>query len=142
MRSVRSAVLSAAVALAGATAALGGALILIHGPAAEGEGGGRGGSVPTATGSLEQLAAKTRCTPVMQTDAAELRQGVCRTDDGQYVLATFATVRGRHEWLSEARDYGGTYLVGRNWVAVGEPAVLGKVRGRLGGERGPQRRRQ
>lgn len=87
----------------------------------------------TATGSLEQLAAKAECEPNIQTDAAELRQANCTTDDGRYVLATFATDRGQREWINEANDYGGSYLVGRKWVAVGEAKVVTALRGRLGG---------
>ncbi|GAA2446269.1 hypothetical protein [Streptomyces macrosporus] len=101
---------------------------------APGEGARNGGKAPrTATGTLEELAARTRCEVVVQTDAAELRQGMCTTEDGRYVLATFATAEGRRDWLAEAKPYGGTYLVGGKWVAVGEPEVLEKLRGRLGG---------
>ncbi|MFC9246508.1 hypothetical protein ACFT7S_21700 [Streptomyces sp. NPDC057136] len=88
---------------------------------------------PTATGTLEQLAAKARCEPNLQTDAEEIRQANCRTADGRYVLATFATDRGQREWIDEANDYGGSYLVGRRWVAVGDPKVVAALRGRLGG---------
>ncbi|MYV57029.1 hypothetical protein [Streptomyces sp. SID3212] len=88
----------------------------------------------TATGSLEQLASKAKCEPNISTDAAELRQANCATGDGKYVLATFATDRGQREWINEAKDYGGSYLVGRKWVVVGEAAVVATVRGRLGGE--------
>ncbi|GAA1364378.1 lipoprotein [Streptomyces beijiangensis] len=87
----------------------------------------------TATGSLEQLAAKAKCAPDMATDAAELRQANCTTKDGRYVLATFSTDRGQREWINGAKDYGGTYLVGRKWVAVGEDKVVTALRGRLGG---------
>ncbi|MEU3182950.1 hypothetical protein ABZ707_01860 [Streptomyces sp. NPDC006923] len=87
----------------------------------------------TATGSLEQIASKAECEPDIQTDAAELRQANCTTGDGKYVLATFATDRGQREWLNEANDYGGSYLVGRKWVAVGEAKVVAALRGRLGG---------
>ncbi|MER6997854.1 hypothetical protein [Streptomyces sp. NPDC000410] len=87
----------------------------------------------TATGTLEQLAAKADCEPNIQTDAKELRQANCATGDGTYVLATFATDRGQREWINEANDYGGSYLVGRKWVAVGEAKVVTALRGRLGG---------
>ncbi|WP_405661719.1 hypothetical protein [Streptomyces sp. NBC_01166] len=88
---------------------------------------------PTASGTLEQLASKARCEPDMQTDAEELRQANCTTGDGRYVLATFATDRGQREWINEANDYGGSYLVGRKWVAVGDADVVTALRGRLGG---------
>ncbi|NWF27645.1 hypothetical protein HW130_15470 [Streptomyces sp. PKU-EA00015] len=87
----------------------------------------------TATGSLEEIARQAECEPNIQTDAAELRQANCTTADGRYVLATFATDRGQREWINEANDYGGTYLVGRKWVAVGDEKVVTALRGRLGG---------
>lgn len=88
---------------------------------------------PTASGTLEQLASKADCDPRLQTDAEELRQANCTTEDGRYVLATFVTDRGQREWINEANDYGGSYLVGRKWVAVGDPEVVAALRGRLGG---------
>jgi hypothetical protein len=88
----------------------------------------------TATGSLEELARQADCEPNIQTDADELRQANCRTADGKYILATFSTDRGQREWINEANDYGGTYLVGRRWVVVGDEKVVEALRGRLGGE--------
>ncbi|THA68271.1 hypothetical protein E6R60_31475 [Streptomyces sp. A0642] len=97
-------------------------------------GGGDGdGTPPTATGTLEELAAKAHCEPRLQTDAQELRQANCTTKDGRYVLATFATDRGQREWINEANDYGGSYLIGRRWVAVSDATVIAALRGRLGG---------
>ncbi|MFH9676125.1 hypothetical protein ACH4L5_28140 [Streptomyces sp. NPDC017405] len=99
-----------------------------------GSGGHTGPVPPTATGSLERLAARVRCAPDMQTDADEIRQAVCRTRDGRFVLATFATDRGQREWIDDAKDYGGHYLVGRKWVAVGDDGVVRVLRGTLGGD--------
>ncbi|TXS42811.1 hypothetical protein EAO72_14105 [Streptomyces sp. or43] len=96
-------------------------------------GGGGDDIPPTATGTLEELAAQAHCEPKLQTDAQELRQANCATEDGRYVLATFATDRGQREWINEANDYGGSYLVGRRWVAVSDAAVIAALRGRLGG---------
>ncbi|XHL91221.1 hypothetical protein PW683_29120 [Streptomyces niveus] len=87
----------------------------------------------TATGSLEQLAEQAECDPNVQTDADELRQANCKTDDGRYILTTFATDRGLREWINEANDYGGSYLVGRKWVVSGDAKVVETLRGRLGG---------
>lgn len=87
----------------------------------------------TATGSLEQLAEQAECDPNVQTDAEELRQANCKTGDGRYILTTFATDRGLREWINEANDYGGSYLVGRKWVASGDAKVVETLRGRLGG---------
>ncbi|MCX4517841.1 hypothetical protein OG402_09205 [Streptomyces anulatus] len=119
---------AAAVVLAG--------LLLLAGcttEPADDDGGERSTPEPAATGTLEQLARKAGCDPNVQTDAAELRQANCTTDDGRYVLTTFATDRGQREWINEAKDYGGSYLVGRQWVAVGDPDVVAALRGRLGG---------
>ncbi|MFJ4683189.1 hypothetical protein ACIQNG_32715 [Streptomyces sp. NPDC091377] len=99
-----------------------------------GSDGGREAAVPrTATGSLEHLAAEVRCAPDLQTDADELRQALCENADGRFVLATFATDRGQREWIDGAKDYGGHYLVGRKWVAVGESEVVRALRTTLGG---------
>ncbi|GAA5000990.1 hypothetical protein [Streptomyces siamensis] len=87
----------------------------------------------TATGSLEDLAAEVKCTPDIQTDADEIRQGVCKIRSGKFILATFATDRGQREWLDGAKDYGGSYLVGAKWVAVGDQKMVTTLRGRLGG---------
>ncbi|WP_406836986.1 hypothetical protein ACICHK_12810 [Streptomyces sp. AHU1] len=88
---------------------------------------------PTATGSLEELAAEVKCKPSIQTDADEIRQGVCKISSGKFILATFATDRGQREWLDGAKDYGGSYLVGAKWVAVGDQKMVTTLRGRLGG---------
>ncbi|WP_328365950.1 hypothetical protein OG828_35335 [Streptomyces sp. NBC_00457] len=87
----------------------------------------------TATGSLEQLAAEAKCKPDLQTDADELRQAICKTGKEKYVLATFATDRGQREWLNGAKDYGGYYLVGRKWVAVGQEKTVTTLQSKLGG---------
>jgi hypothetical protein len=113
------------LAVAGATAAL--ALV---GCGAD----TKAATIPTAaTGSLESLAAKVKCTPDIQTDADELRQAICKMSYGKFVLATFATDRGQREWLNGAKDYGGSYLVGAKWVAVGDQKMVTSLRGRLGG---------
>lgn len=93
-------------------------------------------ALPTvATGSLEQLATKVKCDPTMQTDADELRQAICKTAAGKFILLTFATDRGQREWINGAKDYGGHYLVGRKWVAVGEETnTVSTLRKTLGGD--------
>ncbi|MER6784753.1 hypothetical protein [Streptomyces sp. NPDC000658] len=89
----------------------------------------------TATGSLEHLAAEVKCTPDMQTDADELRQALCKNAAGNFILLTFATDRGQREWINGAKDYGGHYLVGRKWVAVGErTSTVTSLRKTLGGD--------
>ncbi|MFJ5528616.1 hypothetical protein [Streptomyces sp. NPDC093261] len=114
------------------------ALLVLTGCAGSGGSGGSGAAqskVPaTATGSLEDLAADVRCKPNIQTDADEIRQAICTNSDGKFVLATFATDRGQREWINDAKDYGGYYLVGRKWVAVGDDGVVKALRGTLGGD--------
>ncbi|MDT0435168.1 MULTISPECIES: hypothetical protein [Streptomyces] len=115
-------------------AAAAAAAVLTLAGCASGDGGDRAAEVPsTATGSLESLAAAVKCAPDIQTDADEIRQAICKNPDGKFVLATFATDRGQREWINEAKDYGGFYLVGRKWVAVGDDGVVTALRGTLGG---------
>ncbi|MFE5398092.1 hypothetical protein ACFQ9U_26450 [Streptomyces sp. NPDC056568] len=107
------------------------AVVALTGCGADGDGAA---AVPeTATGSLEHLAAEVQCAPNMQTDADTIRQALCEKGEEKYVLATFATDRGQREWINTAKDYGGHYLVGRKWVAVGHEDVVAGLRGRLGG---------
>ncbi|MEV6841644.1 hypothetical protein AB0N17_45805 [Streptomyces sp. NPDC051133] len=89
---------------------------------------------PTATGSLESLAAKAKCKPAIQTDTDTIRQAICTNSDGKFVLVTFSTDRGQREWINEAKDYGGYYLVGRKWVADGSKDLVTNLRGTLGGD--------
>ncbi|WSQ08560.1 hypothetical protein OG604_12710 [Streptomyces sp. NBC_01231] len=114
--------------------ALGGAALVLA-LAGCGSGDTKEAAVPeAATGSLEHLAAEVKCTPDMQTDADEIRQAICKNPDGKFILATFATDRGQREWINGAKDYGGHYLVGRKWVAVGETSTMTALRGTLGGD--------
>lgn len=101
--------------------------------AVAGCGSGGDGTPSTASGSLEQLAARAKCTPDVQTDAAELRQATCGNGARRYLLVTFTNARGQAEWLDEANNYGGTYLVGGSWVAVGGAQDIAALRDRLGG---------
>ncbi|CAM5239233.1 hypothetical protein SALBM135S_00718 [Streptomyces alboniger] len=96
-------------------------------------GSGGDGTPSTASGSLEQLAARAECRPDIQTDAAELRQATCENGARRYILVTFTNARGQAEWLDEANDYGGTYLVGGSWIAVGGARDISALRDRLGG---------
>jgi hypothetical protein len=114
------------------------ALLALTGCGGSGGGGGTksdsADQVPaTATGSLEDLAAEVKCKPDIQTDADEIRQAICKNTDGKFVLATFATDRGQREWINDAKDYGGFYLVGAKWVAVADQKVVTSLRGQLGG---------
>ncbi|GGL07374.1 hypothetical protein Sme01_11750 [Sphaerisporangium melleum] len=88
---------------------------------------------PPAT--LKQLAERTGCKkPQVQTEADELRQGVCKTGKGQYTVTTFASDDGKAAWLEEAKKWGGNYLVGTRWVIAGnDPAVLQSFSEKVGG---------
>jgi hypothetical protein len=114
------------------------ALLALTGCGGSGGGGTKSDSadrVPaTATGSLEDLAAEVKCKPDIQTDADEIRQAICKNTNGKFVLATFATDRGQREWINDAKDYGGFYLVGAKWVAVADQKVVTALRGTLGGD--------
>lgn len=118
------------LALTGAVVAL---ALAGCGSGGEGEGDTKSEVPATATGSLESLAAEAKCKPNIQTDADEIRQAICDNSDGKFVLATFATDRGQREWLNGAKDYGGYYLVGRKWVAVGQEKTVAQLRSTLGG---------
>ncbi|GAA0989466.1 hypothetical protein GCM10009555_073470 [Acrocarpospora macrocephala] len=83
--------------------------------------------------TVEQLAAKVGCTPDIQVDAAELRTGACKTDDGQFFVNTFATQQGKDEWMDQAPEYN-PHLVGNLWTVLGERPVLDALRVRLGGD--------
>ncbi|WP_119729857.1 putative periplasmic lipoprotein [Thermomonospora amylolytica] len=94
---------------------------------------GQDGPPAVMAAGLEDLAAKTGCRLQSQTKAAELRQGACQTNRGRYTLVTFATDTGQAAWLKEAKPWGGTYLVGPRWVAVGTEQTLRSLRADLGG---------
>ncbi|MFC6084365.1 hypothetical protein [Sphaerisporangium aureirubrum] len=80
---------------------------------------------PGPPATLKQLANRTGCKkPEVQTDADELRQGVCKTSKGQYTVTTFASDDGKQQWLDEAKKWGGSYLVGTRWVIAGNDTGL------------------
>ncbi|MBB6473190.1 hypothetical protein BJ992_002621 [Sphaerisporangium rubeum] len=121
-RGVRAGLLSLAAA-----AALAATLLFTGFGASRGPAGG--------PATLEDLAARTGCArPSLQVDAAELRQGMCATPQGRYSITTFATDQGRDQWLADAVDYGGAYLVGTRWILVGNTQqMLEHFRAQLGG---------
>ncbi|MEU0809625.1 hypothetical protein [Streptomyces sp. NPDC005970] len=98
-------------------------------PAAEGS------AVKTAgPATLTKIADAIGCKANVVTDAEELRQAACKSGKSQYTLVTFATDKGKREWLSESKDYGGTYLVGYRWsVTAPSENSLKPLRTKLGG---------
>ncbi|MEU3886910.1 hypothetical protein [Streptomyces sp. NPDC029041] len=114
--------------------ALSGAVAILALAGCGGSGGKDAAAVPKeVSGSLEHIAAEADCKPNMQTDADTIRQALCKKGKEKYVLATFSTDRGQREWLNSAKDYGGYYLVGRKWVAVGQQKTVTALQGTLGG---------
>ncbi|PWK74373.1 hypothetical protein BCL76_101101 [Streptomyces sp. CG 926] len=84
--------------------------------------------------SLEQIATAIGCTAEVNVEAEELRQGGCQAGEVVYRMVTFAAESGLHSWLTEARMYGGLYLVGDRWVVTtAKEEALTALRGRLGG---------
>ncbi|MFD3539118.1 hypothetical protein ACFWUQ_06405 [Streptomyces sp. NPDC058662] len=84
--------------------------------------------------SIEEIATAIGCTAEVMVEADELRQGGCATAEGPYRMVTFAADRGLRSWLTEAKTYGGSYLVGDRWVVTNaSPETLGALRDRLGG---------
>ncbi|MFD4245985.1 hypothetical protein ACFWP3_30985 [Streptomyces sp. NPDC058525] len=85
--------------------------------------------------SIEEIAAAVGCTAHVDVQAEELREGGCQTGEGAFRMVTFAADEGQRSWLTEARMYGGTYLVGSRWVVTAPSAdALTALRGRIGGD--------
>ncbi len=95
--------------------------------------GGGGGAPAAVPMSLEQLAKQTGCSVVVQTKATELQQGACQTTKGRYVVLTFPSDQAARVWYTEARNWGGTYLIGSRWIIVGTEQQLEGFRGQVGG---------
>lgn len=99
--------------------------------------GGLAGSSQAAqrpgTSSVEELARRIGCTAEITTDAADLRQGMCTSGGEEIWIATFPTSTARDAWISEAKAYGGSYLVGDGWVVVLSDATADLLHGLLGG---------
>ncbi|WP_237285347.1 hypothetical protein [Streptomyces niveus] len=92
-------------------------------------------AVPSAApASIERIASMTGCAAEMRTDAEELREAVCVTSEGNWIVTTFPTERLKRTWLDTASMYGGTYLVGPRWAIGAEPGLLKKLRTKVGGE--------
>ena len=97
-----------------------------------------GGGQPAPVGpaaapaDLGELASRTGCALQPGISTADYRQGACATAGGRIVLLTFTTAQGQQQWKEGAESYG-QYLIGPRWAVGGDPALLGRLRGRLGG---------
>ncbi|WP_369173691.1 hypothetical protein AB5J49_39450 [Streptomyces sp. R28] len=86
-----------------------------------------------APAKVEVIADLTGCKVKIRTDADELREGVCHTEKGDYLITTFPQEKHKLTWLDAASVYGGKYLVGTRWVVSAKPKLLEELRPRLGG---------
>lgn len=86
-----------------------------------------------APAKVEVIAGLTGCKVKIRTEADELREGVCHTEEGDYLITTFPAEKYKLTWLDAAAVYGGTYLVGTRWVVSAKPELLEQLRPRLGG---------
>ncbi|GAA4055986.1 hypothetical protein [Streptomyces shaanxiensis] len=86
-----------------------------------------------APAKVEVIADLTGCKVKIRTEADELREGVCRTEKGDYLITTFPAEKYKLTWLDAAAVYGGKYLVGTRWVVSAKPKLLEQLRPRLGG---------
>ncbi|MCZ4101207.1 hypothetical protein [Streptomyces sp. H39-C1] len=93
-------------------------------------------TVPAVAGpaSIQQIAAVLGCKAEISVVATELRQGSCRTGQGEFRMLTFAAETGQRDWLTEAQAYGGIYLVGTRWIVTAQSQeALKGLRATLGG---------
>lgn len=88
--------------------------------------------VPVAPAELTGMALLAGCALHPGTANADFRQAVCTWSGGRAVMVTFTTEAGQRQWTAEAESYG-QYLVGPRWAVGADPAVLARLRPRLGG---------
>jgi hypothetical protein len=89
---------------------------------------------PAAPANIEKIAFLTGCTAEVRIEADELREGVCSTPQGKWIVTTFPAEKYKQTWLDTASMYGGTYLVGPKWAIGAKPEVLKQLRTKVGGE--------
>ncbi|MEU6550330.1 hypothetical protein ABZ915_08580 [Streptomyces sp. NPDC046915] len=87
-----------------------------------------------APAKVEVIAGLTDCKVKIRVDADELREGICHTKEGDYLITTFPEEKYQQTWLDSISPYQGTYLVGTRWVVSAQPTMLNRFRTRLGGE--------
>jgi hypothetical protein len=95
-----------------------------------------GDGLPQAkAANIEQLSQKLGCTLTGKRNAKELRQGLCKTSAGRFVLVDFNNDKQRDAWLTEAKPWGGVYLVGPRWVvSASNQQIVDALRKDLGGQ--------
>ncbi|MDX3453394.1 hypothetical protein PV396_15800 [Streptomyces sp. ME02-8801-2C] len=86
-----------------------------------------------APAKVEVIAKLTGCDVTIRTDAKELREGICHTADGDYLITTFPEEKYKLVWLDSAAVYGGKYLVGTRWVISAPPKLQESLRQKVGG---------
>ncbi|MET7732195.1 hypothetical protein ABZT02_12600 [Streptomyces sp. NPDC005402] len=86
-----------------------------------------------APARIEVIAGLAGCKAEIRTEADELREGLCHSQQADYRITTFPAEKYKEEWLDAASVYGGEYLVGPRWVISAEAEHLEEVRNRLGG---------
>ncbi|MEE1758125.1 hypothetical protein [Streptomyces sp. SP18BB07] len=86
-----------------------------------------------APARVEVIAELTGCEVKIRTEAEELREGVCQTGVGDYLITTFPKDELKEVWLESASMYGGKYLVGPRWAISAKPDVLKKLKAKVGG---------
>lgn len=93
------------------------------------------GGVPSpAPANIEKIASLTGCEAEIRMEADELREGVCKTSRGNWIVTTFPAEKFKRTWLDTASMYGGTYLVGPKWAIGAELGVLKQLRTDVGGD--------
>ncbi|WP_055532704.1 hypothetical protein [Streptomyces graminilatus] len=86
-----------------------------------------------APAKVEVIAKLTGCEVSIRTNADELREGVCHTAKGDYLITTFPAEKYKLTWLDSAAIYGGKYLVGNRWVITAPPKLQELLRKKVGG---------
>lgn len=124
----------------GARGVLGAVGLLLAVPLAtgcsNGDTGAKAQSKPGIEGDLQTVANTAGCAkPQLQNkQGAGFRQGVCAVDGLRYTVMSFDSKQDEQAWLKEAKQWGGTYLVGPNWIVVATPEILKTLQGKLGGD--------
>ena len=86
-----------------------------------------------APARIEVIAGPAGCKAEIRTEADELREGLCHSEQADYRITTFPAEKYKEAWLDAASVYGGAYLVGPRWVVSAEAEHLEQARNKLGG---------